>query len=380
MDTSRLFSPLPVGPATLRNRIVFCPMFVGYAHPDGTVSDRMIGHYARRARGGAALVITEYASVHPSGAESPRQLRIWDDSCRKGLVELSRAIRREGALASLQLVHGGRYAWNQERIAPSPVPFEPFPGTTLLPRALTIEEIGEIIRSFGSAARTARECGFDGVEIHGGSGYLHTQFISPRTNRRTDNYGGTPENRMRFALETVRAIRKEAGKDLILGYHFMVDEWMPGGFTAEMAPEFAKRLEEEGVSYLIAVGGMYDSWREDWVRKRTQHSPYQEDLAALLKPAVRIPVMANGRIDHPRMAEALLESGAADAVALARPLFADPDFPAKAASGREKEIVRCIPYCTECLEGYKRELGATCYVWPEAVRRDGFWGIPPSGS
>jgi len=375
MEFKDLFTPLDVAGVSLKNRIITSPMYVGYGNADGTVSERMISHYERRAKGGAAMVITEYVCVHESGAEAQNQVQIWKDDAIAGLKRLSEAVHRHGAFSSLQLVHGGRHSKLKDRMAPSAVPFEPAPGAKVIPREMTGEEIGTVIKAFGDAAGRALESGFDGVEIHGGTGYLHTQFISPRLNKRTDEYGGDEQRRMRFALDTVGAVRDTVGSDMIVGYHFMADELMPGGFTLEDAKKFAPRLEAAGVSYLIVVGGTYESWRLPEIQSRVQHSPYQENLAEEIKKVVGIPVFANGRIDHPRIAENIIASGKADGVALARPLFADPDFPVKAKGGREKEIVRCIPLCFECLEGYKTGLGATCYVWPDRVHERGYFGI-----
>jgi len=212
---SLLFSPYGIKGVSLKNRIIMAPMFVGYADPDGTVSSLVLDHYREMAGSGVSMVVVENASVDPSGSGSPFILRVDHDRYISGLAQLAKTIHDQGALAFLQINHAGRYAYLRERLATSPLKTG-----KIVPREMTHEEIQRIVDGFAEGARRVKEAGFDGVEIHGGTGYLIVQFLSPRTNHRTDAYGGALENRMRFALQVTDAVLEAVGKDYPVGYRF----------------------------------------------------------------------------------------------------------------------------------------------------------------
>ncbi|NLI82082.1 MAG: NADH:flavin oxidoreductase [Deltaproteobacteria bacterium] len=357
----RLFSPLQVGGVELRNRLTMAPLYLGYAGEGGTVSPLLLEHYQLMARSGVALVVVENATVdHPTGSGSNRTLRADTDACQEGLARLARAIKNEGALACLQVNHGGRFAgMGSPPLAPSAV--ETFGRT---PRALNPDEIEFITGKFVDAARRVKEAGFDMVELHGGTGYLLAQFLSPRTNRRRDAYGGSLENRCRFPVEVVSRV-KAAVKEFPVGYRFLADEWLPDGLGIEESRKAAAMLQEAGVAYLSVMGGTYESFFLPDVVERCRQPGYMVHLAAAIRGAVSVPVIAAGRIESGPLAEEIIATGKADLIGLARVLWADPDWPAKVREGRDHEIIHCDPGCDDtCTKLVMKGKPAFCVRWP----------------
>jgi 2,4-dienoyl-CoA reductase (NADPH2) len=372
-----LASPLDVGGRRLRNRFVQAPMSVAYAGLDGTVTPKMVEHYERRAAGGASMVITENLAISDHGRQLPHQALISHERFVDGLFALAAGIKRHGALAVAQIVHAGRYAgpWDEyhtrRRLAPSAVPFELRPGDVVTPHEMTADEIASVIEEFAAATTLARLAGFDGVEIHGAQGFLIASFQSPRMNRRTDAYG---TERNLFAREVVEAVICAAGPDMIVGFHLMSDELMPGGWTLDHAEAFAATLKAAGVSFAIPVASTFESLRIVGPQRALGHDA---EVTRRLAAAAGIPIFANGGLGAPDDAEAVLATGDAAAIALARPLFSDPDLPAKVLSGHsdERRICPCDP--PMCLA--TQMTGSVCAHWPEAVRARGYWGLddPP---
>ena len=354
-----LLSPLEVGGLTLKNRLTMAPLFLGYSGLEGEVSPPLSDHYRLMARSGVALVVVENASIdHPAASGSFRELRVDTDECLNGLTRLARTIKDEGALASLQLNHAGRFA----KAAPQPVAPSAVEAFGRVPRALTVEEIAGITHKFAEAALRVKEAGFDMVELHGGTGYLLAEFISPRTNRRTDAYGGSLENRCRFPLEVIGAVKAAVG-EFPVGYRFLADEWLPDGLGIEEACRAAQVLDAAGVAYLSVMGGTYDSFGLPAVAERSQKPGYMVDLAAAVKNAVEVPVIAAGRIDSGELAERIIAEGKADLIGLARVLLADPEWPTKVMEGREAEIIRCD--CENaCNKSVAKDMPAVCARWP----------------
>jgi 2,4-dienoyl-CoA reductase (NADPH2) len=362
-DFKALFGPLTIGHLTLKNRITLAPMFLCYGNPDGTVSEKMTEFYARRAKAGVSLLVVEGSAIDAKGTGSQRMIRVDDDLYISGLTRLAKAIKDAGGLAVLQLFHGGRYSL--QPVAPSPVETYLSPEMKIIPQEMTGEEITDVIQKFGKAAERAKKAGFDGVELHGATGYLLVQFISPRTNKRTDEYGGSLENRMRFPLGVVTSVREHVGKEFLLGYRFMPDEWLPDGFTLSEGRIFARRLEQAGVDYLSCNAGTYESWVLPDIIKLSAKPGYQVDITHEIKKEVRIPVFANGRIITPDLAEEIIHTGKADAVALARPLFADPEFVQKIVEHRTDEIVKCVNDSV-CVRNTMQGNDAACSRWGES--------------
>lgn len=360
----RLFSSCRLGPLTLKNRITMAPLFLGYGKPTGDVSPLILDHYREMAASGAAMVVVENAAVDPGGLGSPFTLRIDQDSFLAGLKELAAIIKGQGAVAAIQINHAGRFAWSTETLAPSAVAA----AGKVAPRALTGNEIRELIQKFAVAALRAKEAGFELVELHGGTGYLLAQFLSPRTNRRDDAYGGSLDHRLRFPLEVIRAVREAVGPEFPVGYRFLADEWLPDGLQLAEAREIAPRLAAAGLAYLSVMGGTYESFFLPERKEQERQQGYMADLAAAVKSAVNIPVIAAGRMQDPAFAEALIVAGKTDLVGLARVLLADPQWPIKAEAGRAAEIVPCEPTCSLCFKRVMSRKPVICSQWPKEKR------------
>ncbi|MGQ9497703.1 MAG: oxidoreductase [Desulfotomaculales bacterium] len=362
-----LFEPLASGGLYFPNRLMALPLYVGYGNTDGTVSEAMVGHYRELAAGGAGAVVVESTLVAPRGWAALRMVRVYDHGALVGLGRLAAAIKESGALAGCQVNHPGRYARVSRPLAPSPVPVRP---GGPVPQAMTPGDIREAIAAYAAAARRVKEAGFDFVELHGATGYLLTQFVSPYTNKRDDEYGGSLANRLRFPLEVVAAVRDAVGPDYPVGYRFLAEEWLPDGFGLDDARVFARELEKAGVAYLSVTGGTYDSMFLPEVAALARDEGYMVGLARAVKCEVSIPVVAAGRIGRPEFAEQVLRAGDADLVGLGRALLADPDWPSKAAAGRTDDISPCPPECGGCFDQVMKDRPVFCVRWPpEKVRR-----------
>jgi NADPH2 dehydrogenase len=357
---THLFSELKVSGITLKNRLTMAPLYLGYAGEGGTVSRLLLDHYQLMAQSGVAMVVVENATIdHPTGSGSDRTLRADTDENAEGLKKLSAAIRQEGAVACLQINHAGRFSIANEPIAPSAV--ETFGRT---PKALSSSEIRAIVNRYADAALRVKNTGFDMVELHGGTGYLLSQFLSPRTNKRADEYGGSFENRKRFALEVVAAVKNKVG-DFPVGYRFLADEWLPDGLQLNESVRFARSLESAGIAYLSVMGGTYESFFLPDIVKKSEESGYMVDLAAAVKKQVNIPVITAGRISTGTLAESILEDKKADLIGLARVLWADPEWPEKVKQGKEIDIVHCRPDCGDtCMKLVMKRKPAFCVKWP----------------
>ncbi|MEJ2639083.1 MAG: NADH:flavin oxidoreductase [Desulfosarcinaceae bacterium] len=358
----QLFSPLTVRGLTLKNRLTMAPLYLGYAGEGGTVGDMLLAHYRLMAASGVAMVVVENSSVdHPLGSGSNRTLRADTDDNLDGLAQLAGVIREAGALACLQINHAGRFAKAASQpIAPSAV--DTF---GRVPRALETAEIADITAKYAHAAVRARSAGFDLVELHGGTGYLLAQFLSPRTNKRTDGYGGPFDNRRRFALEVLDRVRAAVG-DFPIGYRFLADEWLPDGLQLEESKRFAVHLAQAGIDYISVMGGTYESFSLPAVVERSKKEGYMLDLAAEIRSVVDVPVIAAGRLATGAFAERAIAAGKTDLIGLARVLWADPQWPQKVQGGREGEIRHCNPDCGDaCMQMILRGRPAICVAWPE---------------
>lgn len=359
-----LFKPLALKGLRLKNRITMAPLYLGYAAEGGKASPLMLHHYRLMARSGAALIVVENAAVAAGGMGSPRTLRCDHSRFLPGLRKLAGVIRKENALAALQINHAGRFAHGTDPVAPSAVPAF---GRT--PRELSRREITAVQKRFAAAARRVKEAGFDLVELHGGTGYLLAQFISLRTNQRTDGYGGAIENRMRFPLETLKRVQDAVG-GFPIGYRFLADEWIPDGLGLEESVAFAGALSDNGVAYISVMGGTYESFFLPEVVRCSKKPGYMVPLAQAVKKHVRVPVIAAGRISTPRLAETILDKGRADLIGLARVLWADPLWVKKARQGGAGDIVKCSPRCNACMELIMKGQPAFCTRWDRKTRGD----------
>ena len=381
---------------SLKNRITMAPMFWGYAEEDGTVSQRLLDTYGNIAAGGASMVVVANAVVDPSGIMAPRTLRIDGKRFVPGLSKLARVIKDSGAVACLQLNHGGRWARVEKPCTPSPLSMgvssdiEAFEGmrkemsrrhqlrlvnkflssVMKCRRGMTKDTINQVTKAFATGAERAKEAGFDMVELHGATGYLLSQFLSPRSNRRTDEYGGAFENRIRFPLQVLEAVKGQLGDDFPVGYRFMADEWLPGGFQVKEAQGFAEALERSNIAYLSVTAGSYESFFLPEIMNRSRKEGYAQDLARDMKKAApRTPVIVAGRIVDPTLGESIISSGSADLIGLARTLFADPQWPQKVQEGREDEILHC-KCCNTCFMRVINDEPVVCSRWDTAKRAD----------
>ncbi len=349
MILKKLFSPAQIGSLTLTNRIILPAMCTVFANEGGYVSDKLIDYHVARAKGGCGLNIVEIASIHPTSAV-PKVLGIYDDKFIPGLEQLARAIKEAGGKACLQLWHAGRQVNSIQTgipiVAPSAIPC---PLCQEMPKELTKEEILELIASYGDAAQRAKKAGFDAIELHGAHGYLINQFLSPYSNKRTDEYGGSPENRTRFAIEVIKDIRRKVGEDYPILFRMGSEEMVEGGLTLEDAKSIAQALENAGVNALHVSIGVYQTV---FYTIPTIDMPlaFNVDRAAAIKSVVSIPVITVGRINDPLLAEKILAQGKADFVAIGRGQIADPAFSNKAKNDNFDEITKCIGCIQGCFD------------------------------
>jgi 2,4-dienoyl-CoA reductase (NADPH2) len=360
----KLFKTLDLNGLKLRNRIAMAPLYLGYAALDGKVSPLLLHHYKLMAKSGVSLIIVENSSITPHGSGSPRTLRCDHDRYAKGLETLASTIKNEKTLAGLQINHAGRFAHVAEPVAPSEVP-----AFNKAPRALTKREMTTIQKQYAKAALRIRKAGFDLVELHGGTGYLLAQFVSPRTNRREDAYGGKIENRIRFPLEVFKRVKDLVG-DFPVGYRFLADEWLPDGLHVEESSVLARALDEAGMAYLSVMGGTYESFFLPEVIKKSRKPGYMASLANAIKQEVKVPVIAAGRISTPALAESILQEKKADLIGLARMLWVDPEWPRKAREGRDRSILKCSPKCDACLRLVMQGKPAICPRWKKEKRKE----------
>ncbi len=378
---THLLSPVRIGRLEVRNRVVMSPMEVDYGSPEGHVTPRAVAYYRARGEGGVGLVIVEATCVESrAGRLSPRQLVCDRDAAVPGLRRLAGAVRRTGAAVALQLNHAGRKATSRltgvPPVAPSPLPNRW--GET--PRELGHGEIAELAERYGEAAARAMLAGFDAVELHAAHGYLISQFLSPTYNRRQDGYGGPLANRCRFLLEVIAQVRRRVGPDFPVLCRLSAVEYeardalepLAGGITLEETLEVARRAEAAGIdafdisATLVGEARLHPmSWPEGVLIP----------LAAAVKGAVSVPVIATGRIP-PRLGEEALAAGRADLVALGRALLADPELVAKLAANRPAEVTPCI-YCSLCLDPEVSAEGSRCAVNP-ALGQEGEMALEPS--
>lgn len=369
MAFPKLFEPAKIGPLTVRNRLIMPGMERNYATLKGEVTQRYIDYLVERAKGGVGLIIVESTYVDPSGKVRLGQLGIYNDELVSGMRRLAEAVHAHGAKIGTQITHAGRQtsSWftGMQPIAPSVVPCPRVPQGEPL-REMTVEEIQSYIQKFADAARRLKEAGFDLIEIHGAHGYLINQFVSPYTNRRTDEYGGSVEKRLRFPIEIVRAVRAQVGPDIAISYRLSAHEFVEGGLTPEDLVPLVKELEKAGVDLIGVSAGIYDS--VVWTTPGAECKPgYYAELATPIKAALSIPVYVAGRINTPELAEQILQEGKADFIGMARALHADPYLPVKAQKGEVDEIRRCIT-CMHCSDLLSSNQLVSCLVNPAAGR------------
>jgi 2,4-dienoyl-CoA reductase-like NADH-dependent reductase (Old Yellow Enzyme family)/thioredoxin reductase len=325
-------------------------MNTGYSTPDGLPTEKMFNYYQARAQGGVGLIIVEAAIIHPSARLHPHMLVLYDDRAIAGLQKLTAIIRASGTRVAIQLFHPGRQSTVQETgyqpIAPSPIPC---PVCREMPRELSLSEIEEMIEMYISAAHRAKEAGFDMVELHGAHGYLINQFLSPHTNKRTDNYGGDLRARSLFVQKIILGIKEKLGNDFPLSCRINGADHVPGGLTLADTQALAPILESAGADVIhvsASVYGGYPSTIPPMAEKAGCFIP----LAEGIKERINIPVITVGKIHDPFLAETTIQQNKADLIAMGRALIADPDLPNKILAGKIDEIRKCICCNQGCLD------------------------------
>ncbi len=353
MTTPHLFSEFRIKDLTLRNRIGVSPMCM-YSSDDGVANDWHLVHLGARAVGGAGLVLCEATAVTPEGRISPQDAGLWNDAQIEPLARVNRFIDAHGAVAGIQLAHAGRKASTQRPwdghaqvpdsaggwlpVGPTDVAFDP--ENERVPHALTREEIAGIVEAFRAATTRARAAGYRWVEIHAAHGYLAHEFLSPLSNRRTDEYGGSFDNRLRFTLEVARAVRSAWPENLPLTIRLSATDWTEGGWTPDDSVELARRLKDEGVDLFDCSSG------GNVPHARIPVAPdYQVFLSEKLRREAGVATAAVGMITEAQQADTIIREERADMVLLARELLRDPYWPLHAAKalGAEEALKESTP-------------------------------------
>jgi 2,4-dienoyl-CoA reductase-like NADH-dependent reductase (Old Yellow Enzyme family) len=368
--TSRplLGSPFRIRSVQLRNRFVFQPHFTALGSDSGEPTDDHVAYHEERARGGAGLIIFESQAVHPTGAMSRRFVEAWRPENIPALRAVTDAAHRHGAKIISQLTHGGHTSLEHPpplMWAPSQLPE---PSSSFTTKAMEPEDIEEVVASFGTCARNAREAGFDGVELKVGHDGLLRSFASPYFNRRTDAYGGSFAARMRIVDEVCAAVAEHTDDRFVLGVRLCAHEFTPWGYDADYGLRMAVHLEGTGlVDYLNCDAGSFSSY---WMEIPPFAVPEGRftDLAAGFTKAVSLPVIAFGRIKRAEMAEEILARGQAHLIGMARQLIADPDTPNKVLGGREREVRYCIGSNDSCIRQVGQQQPIRCDTNPAAGR------------
>jgi 2,4-dienoyl-CoA reductase (NADPH2) len=361
-----LLAPLDLGFCTLPNRVLMGSMHTGLEEaPDGF--NRMAAFYAARAKGGVGLIVSGGIAPNKDGRALPGAAMLIDEA---GAVQhriVTSAVHAAGGRICMQILHSGRYAAHPRAVAPSAIkaPISPF-----VPNALDEAGIEQAIADYVRCAQLAQAAGYDGVEIMGSEGYLINQFIAPCTNQRTDRWGGSFENRTRFALEIVRRTREAVGQDFIIIYRLSMLDLVPNGSSWEEVVELARLVESAGATIINTGIGWHEA-RVPTIATMVPAAAFTW-VTAKLRGAVKLPLVTSNRINTPEMAEAVLARGDADMISMARPFLADPDFVAKAAEGRSADINTCIACNQACLDHIFEGKACTCLVNPFACRETEF--------
>lgn len=373
-----LFEPVRIGGLELENRAVMPAMGTGYGSSDGSVTERLVTYLARRAAGGAGLIITEVCAVDRRGKGFPSEIGAWNDEFIPSLARIPEAIHREGGRVALQLHHAGRETFEVFAGAmpegPSPVP------SAILGQPveeMSLDRIVEVIEAYASAAGRAKRAGFDAVEVHGAHGYLIGQFLSPLANLREDDYGGSDENRARFAIDVVKAVRGAVGEGFPVIVRVSVEEMVRGGYDIEFTEWLAPVLSAAGADAIHASVGVYATPGNLTIATMDTPSGFNLARARAMKQVVVIPVIGVGRINDPALADEAIGRGDADLISFGRQHLADPDFLTKARAGNGGDIRVCLACNQGCIERLSLEMKpVTCSINPECGEE--YRGSPPA--
>ena len=363
---SHLFQPIQIGNMTIKNRLLMSAMSINFGVDENChVTDQLIEYFVERAKGGVGMMLVGGGGVHPSGQELPDLPEIYTDSCIPSLKKMVERIKPYDVKFGVQLMHGGRQSYLPEKVAPSAIPAPAVVKGEV--RALGIEEIHELAVCFGESARRCREAGFDFIEIHAAHGYLINQFFAPNSNIRTDEYGGSFENRTRFLFEILDEIKKRAGDDFPIGVRINGNDYIENGWELKDTLKLAPKIEKAGAAYLHVSGGVYGSTELTIPSMYTPHGCFVH-MAEAVKKRVTIPVITVGRIKKPEHANQIIEEGKADMVALGRSIIADPHYPNKAKAGNFSQIRPCVGCCLGCIHAVLAKEPGGCVVNPDVGR------------
>ncbi|HMT94100.1 FAD-dependent oxidoreductase [uncultured Thiothrix sp.] len=356
----QLFTPLDLGFTTLKNRVLMGSMHLGLEElPDGF--ERMAAFYAERARANVALIVTGGIGPNPEGAIQAHAAVLNKPEQVAQHQIITQAVHHEGSKICLQILHTGRYAYNPKLVAPSALQA---PINRFVPHALTSAEIEQQIQDFVHCAALAQQANYDGVEIMGSEGYFLNEFIAKRTNHRTDEWGGTYENRIRFPIEVVRRVREKVGNHFIIIFRLSMLDLVEQGSTLEEIIQLGQAIEQAGAT-LINTGIGWHEARIPTIATKVPRAAFTW-ATHKVRQSLKIPVITSNRINMPAVAEAVLMRGDADMVSMARPFLADPEFMLKADHGRATEINTCIACNQACLDHIFVGKPATCLVNPRA--------------
>ena len=357
-----LFDQTSINGMKLNNRLVRSATWEGMCDPDGRPTRKLDAFYGRLALGGVGLIISGYAFVRPEGKQLPGKMGIHTDDFADDMRRLTDTVHAAGGRVCIQLVHAGGQtttaAAGRRPLAPSAVAVAQF---REIPEEMSPEEIVSLVTAFGCAARRAREWGFDAVQLHGAHGYLINQFLSPLTNRRTDDYGGSPENCRQFLLEVYRAVRAAVGFDYPVMIKLSGSDYLDGGLGIEEAVQAAQLLDREGIDAVEVSGGTPASGDYGPVRGRARtqaEEGYNVPLARRLRESVRCQLMVVGGIRSREVADNILREGVADHIAMSRPLIREPDLPTRWRHG--DSAPSACRSCNGCFKPGLEEGGIYC--------------------
>ena len=382
---THLFSPLQIGSVTLSNRIVSSGHDTVMVE-DGRITDRLVAYHEARAAGGAGLIVVQVAGVHPTARYTSHALMADDDACIDGFRRLAATLKPYGTAVFGQLFHGGREVMETQdgslaaALAPSSVPTERF---HVVPRAMPVDLVREVVDGYGAAAERLHRAGLDGVEVVASHGYLPAQFLNPHVNVRTDAYGGSAANRLRFLRESLESVRRAVPEGFVVGLRVSADERAADGLTLDDVCTAVAELDALGlVDYVSVVAGTSATLAGSVhiAPPMTEQPAYTAPLAAKVKQRVGVPVMVAGRINQPQEAEQVIAGGQADACAMTRALICDPLLPAKAASGRAEEIRACIGCNQACIGHFHAGYPISCIQRPETGRERQYGSYPPTSN
>ncbi|MFD7528905.1 FAD-dependent oxidoreductase [Streptomyces sp. NPDC059849] len=355
-----LLSPLDLGFTTLPNRVLMGSMHIGLEEVERGF-ERMAAFYAERARGGVGLMVTGGIAPNARGCSFPGGAMMTTEAEAEQHALVTSAVHAAGGRIAMQILHFGRYAHHPDLVAPSAIQA---PISAFTPHALDDDEVEETIEDFVRAAELARLAGYDGVEIMGSEGYLINEFIAAATNHRTDRWGGSYENRIRFPVEIVRRVRERVGSDFILIYRLSMLDLVPGGSSLEEVVRLGREIEAAGATIINTGIGWHEA-RIPTIATSVPRGAYTW-VTEKIRGALSVPLVTSNRINTPEVAEEVLASGRADMVSMARPFLADPDFVAKAAAGRADAINTCIGCNQACLDHIFSGKVTSCLVNPRA--------------